>query len=245
MSQRLEGQSIVVIGGTAGMGLATAEAAARAGAKVIVASRTQARVDAAVARIGGDASGVTLDIADAAAVAGFFDAADPIDHVVVSANAASAVLGVVKPLAEMDPAAAMSFLGTKFWGPFHVGKHAPTKLKESGSLVFFSGAAARRSLPGHTAIAATNGAVEAFAKQLAKEIAPLRVNVISPGLVDTPAYDAIPEANRKAMYEAAAASLPVGRIGEPADVADAVLFALGNGFLTGAVIDVDGGRQVQ
>ena len=146
MPHTLEDRRVVVIGGTAGMGLATAEAAAAAGAQVIVASRTQARVGDAVARIGERASGALLDISDNSAVAAFFDGIDPLDHVVVSANAASSVLGVVKPLAEMEPAAAESFLATKFWGPFYVGKHAPKKLNVGGSIVFFSGAAARRSL---------------------------------------------------------------------------------------------------
>ncbi|MYF87633.1 MAG: SDR family oxidoreductase, partial [Rhodospirillaceae bacterium] len=173
-----------------------------------------------------------------------FQRLGPVDHVVVTANAAATVPGAIQPVSDIDLAAAERFMRTKFWGPYHVARHAPKTLREGGSLLFFSGAAARRSLPNHTAIAATNGAVEAFAKQLAKEIAPIRVNVISPGLVDTSAYDAIPEARRNEMYAAAGASLPVGRIGTVQDIADAALFALGNRFLTGAVLDVDGGRQV-
>ncbi|MYB12772.1 MAG: SDR family oxidoreductase [Rhodospirillaceae bacterium] len=239
----MKGQRIVVIGGTAGMGLAIAEAAVAAGAAVVVASRTQARVDAAVNALGID-EGVTIDIGDEAAVGALFERLGPVDHVVVTANAAATVPGAIRPASDIDLAAADQFMRTKFWGPYHVARHAPKTLREGGSLLFFSGAAAGRSLPGHTAIAATNGAVEAFAKQLAKEIAPIRVNVISPGLVDTSAYDAIPEARRNEMYAAAGASLPVGRIGTVQDIADAALFALGNRFLTGAVLDVDGGRQV-
>lgn len=239
----MKGQRIVVIGGTAGMGLAIAEAAAAAGAAVVVASRTQARVDAAVSALGIE-KGVTIDIGDEAAVGALFERLGPVDHVVVTANAAATVPGAIRPVSDIDLAAAERFMRTKFWGPYHVARHAPRTLREGGSLLFFSGAAARRSLPNHTAIAATNGAVEAFAKQLAKEIAPIRVNVISPGLVDTSAYDAIPEARRNEMYAAAGASLPVGRIGTVQDIADAALFALGNRFLTGAVLDVDGGRQV-
>jgi len=241
----MKGLRVVVIGGTAGMGLAIAEAALQKGANVVVASRSQDRLEAALHKLGRGAEGRTLDVGEDAAVAGFFDDIGQCDHVVVTANAASAVLGIAKPLKDLDPAAAAAFFRTKFWGSFHVGRHAPAHLNAGGSLVYFSGAAARRSLPGHTAIAATNGAVEAFAKQLAKEIAPIRVNVISPGLVDTPAYDAMPQANRQAMYDNAAKALPVGRIGTVEDVADATLFVLGNGYLSGAVLDVDGGRQVQ
>ena len=244
----MKGQRIVVIGGTAGMGLAIAEAAVAGGAAVVVVSRTQERVDAAVRALGAvegiAVEGIAVDVGDEAAVGALFDRLGPIDHVVVTANAAATVPGVVKPVSDIDLAAAERFMRTKFWGPYHVARHAPKTLREGGSLLFFSGAAARRSLPDHTAIAATNGAVEAFAKQLAKEIAPLRVNVISPGLVDTSAYDAIPEARRRKMYAAAGASLPVGRIGTVRDIADAALFALGNRFLTGAIVDVDGGRQV-
>ncbi|MDE0718386.1 MAG: SDR family oxidoreductase [Rhodospirillaceae bacterium] len=239
----MKGQRIVVIGGTAGMGLAIAETAVAAGAAVVVASRTQARVDAAVGALGIE-EGVASDIGDEAAVGALFQRLGPVDHVVVTANAAATVPGAIRPASDIDLTAAERFMRTKFWGPYHVARHAPKVLREGGSLLFFSGAAARRSLPNHTAIAATNGAVEAFAKQLAKEIAPIRVNVISPGLVDTSAYDAIPEARRNEMYAAAGASLPVGRIGTVQDIADAALFALGNRFLTGAVLDVDGGRQV-
>jgi NAD(P)-dependent dehydrogenase (short-subunit alcohol dehydrogenase family) len=132
---------------------------------------------------------------------------------------------------------------TKFWGPFVAAKYGQHKLKASGSIVFFSGAAGtRKLLPLHTAIGATNGAVEAFARQLAKEIAPRRVNVIAAGLVRTPTYDALSETAREGMYANYAKQALVGRVGEPEDIARAAIYLMGNSFVTGQIHEIDGGR---
>ncbi len=241
--QRLEKQHVVVIGGSSGMGLAIARAAASAGAAVTVAGRDESRLAAAVAAVGAGAQARRLDITDEAAVAAFFEASDPIDHLVMTAHASSVVTGAIAPLAAMPVAAARAFMETKFWGPFVAAKHAQRRLTERGSMIFFSGAAgARKLLPDHTAIAATNGAVEAFARQLAKEIAPRRVNVIAAGLVQTPTYDGLGEDARAAMYAGYARQALVGRVGRPEDIADAALYLMGNDYVTGQIHEIDGGR---
>lgn len=239
----LQGQHVLVIGGSSGMGLATAALAAREGARVTVASRQEARLKSAAATIGHAARTRRLDVTDEAAVQGFFEAVEPIDHLVLTSHASSVVTGAIAPLAQMTLAAAQAFMQTKFWGPFLVAKYAVPKLAERGSITFFSGAAgARKLLPNHTAIGATNGAIEAFARQLAREIAPRRVNVVAPGLVRTPTYDALPDTTREAMYAGYAKSALVGRVGEAEDIAHAVLYLMTNTYSTGAILEIDGGR---
>jgi NAD(P)-dependent dehydrogenase (short-subunit alcohol dehydrogenase family) len=243
----LDGQHVVVIGGSSGMGLATARAAATAGARVTIAGRNADKLARAAAAVGtgahADASTRVLDITDEAAVKAFFEAVEPIDHLVMTAHASSVVTGAITSLSAMTVAAARAFMETKFWGPFTAAKYGHPKVKPGGSIIFFSGAAgARKLLPNHTAIGATNGAVEAFARQLAKEIAPKRVNVIAAGLVQTPTYDSLSEEARRGMYEGYAKQALVGRVGLPEDIAAAALYLMTNGYVTGQIHEIDGGR---
>lgn len=239
----LDNRHVVVIGGSSGMGLAIARASAQAGANVTIAGRDEARLARGTASIGARAAARRLDIGDEAAVRAFFDDIDRVDHLVVTAHASSVVTGAIAPLAEMTVAAARAFMETKFWGPFMAAKYGRPKLVADGSMILFSGAAgARKLLPNHTAIGATNGAVEAFARQLAKEIAPQRVNVIAAGLVRTPTYDGMPEAAREAMYAGYAKNALVGRVGEPEDVAQAAIYLMTATYVTGQIHEIDGGR---
>lgn len=236
-------QHVVVIGGSSGMGLATAVAAAREGATVTIVGRDEAKLAAAAALIGIRAQTRVLDITDEAGVAAFFDSMESIDHLVMTAHASSVVTGAITTLSEMTMAAARAFMETKFWGPFMAAKYGGPKLAANGSMVFFSGAAgARKLLPHHTAIGATNGAVEAFARQLAKEIAPKRVNIIAAGLVRTPTYDGLSEEARAGMYAGYAKQALVGRVGQPEDIAAAALYLMTNSYVTGQIHEVDGGR---
>jgi NAD(P)-dependent dehydrogenase (short-subunit alcohol dehydrogenase family) len=243
MSEALTHQHVVVIGGSSGMGLATARAAACEGARVTIAGRDPVRLERATQLAGPGVAARALDIVDEAAVAEFFGSIDPFDHLVITAHASSVVTGAIAPLADMTLAAARAFMETKFWGPFMAAKHGWPRLAPRGSIVFFSGAAGtRKLLPHHTAIGATNGAVEAFARQLAKEIAPQRVNVIAAGLVRTPTYDGLPEAAREGMYAHYAQQALVGRVGEPEDIARAAIYLMSNDYVTGQIHEIDGGR---
>jgi NAD(P)-dependent dehydrogenase (short-subunit alcohol dehydrogenase family) len=239
----LRDQRVVVIGGSSGMGLATARAAAAAGARVVIAARDEAKLARAAAEAGAGVEPRRLDITDEAAVAAFFAASGPIDHLVVSAHASSVVTGAITTLANMTMEAARAFMETKFWGPFVAAKYGQHRLTPNGSIVLFSGAAGtRKALPNHTAIGAVNGAVEAFARQLAKEIAPKRVNVIAAGLVRTPAYDGLSDEARAGMYASYADTALVGRVGRPEDIAQAAVYLMGNSYVTGQVHEIDGGR---
>lgn len=239
----LNDQQVVVVGGSSGMGLAIARAASAAGARVIIAARDQAKLERAVAAAGGHVTPRRLDVTDESAVADFFESLAPIDHLVTTAHASSAVTGAIDTLSNMSISAARAFMDTKFWGAFTVAKYGQHKLMPRGSMTFLSGAAGvRKPLPNHTAIGATNGAIEAFARQLAKEIAPRRVNVIAAGLVRTPAYDGLSDETRTRMYADYAGTALVGRVGQPEDIAQAALYLMANGYVTGQVHEIDGGR---
>lgn len=219
--------TIVVIGGLSGIGRAAA-----AGARVIAAGRRAAPAD-----FSSHIETAQLDIGDEEAVQGCFAAPGAIDHVVVTAGPVIAS----QRIGELDIAAAQQAFDTKVFGQLRVARHAAARIAPGGSITLTSGLLARKAVPGGLVKSAMNAAVEAIGKTLAKELAPVRVNVVSPGMVETGMWGPLPEAERQAMAQRAGAGLPVGRVGQPDDLAAAYLMVLRNGFMTGAVIDVDGG----
>ena len=236
----LKGQKIVVIGGSSGMGLAVAQALAQKDAAVVIASRSREKLEAAKARIAGEVETASLDFTDETAVNKFFEANGRIDHLVLAAAGPPAW----GKFLEIDPVALRKAFDTKFWGYFNCARHAVSSLRGDGSITFLTGGASRTAIPGTAGLAAVNGAISCMAYTLAKELAPLRVNVISPGLIDTPAYDWMPEGEKQALFEQMGGGLPVKRIGQPHEIAEAVLLLISNGFITGAVLDVDGGVRL-
>ncbi|PWC89352.1 short-chain dehydrogenase [Azospirillum sp. TSH100] len=237
MTQTLKTMRVLVIGGSSGIGLATAIAAAKADAAVTIASRSHDKLKAAVARIGGDARAVALDTRDLEAVERFF-AGEPVwDHVVISA--AQTPGGPVRSLAVADARTAMD---SKFWGAYHVARTA--KIRETGSLTFISGFLSVRPSATSVLQGAINAALEALARGLALELAPIRVNAVSPGLIATPLWSGLPEEKREAMFAGAAQRLPARRIGQAEDIANAVLFLATTPFATGSTVRVDGGGAI-
>jgi NAD(P)-dependent dehydrogenase (short-subunit alcohol dehydrogenase family) len=233
-------QKIVIVGGSSGMGLASAQRLDREGYRVVITARTEARIDEALSRMGGAVSGQTLDYADPPSIATAFAQIGAFDHLVL-AGAGPAAWGA---FAELSRDALRAAFDSKFWGYFDTLQAALPYLADKGSITLVSGAAARVALPGTAGLAAVSGAIERMGLTLAKELAPRRVNVLSPGLVDTPAYDWMaPEAHR-GMLEGTAAKLPVQRYGTPEDIAEAVLFLVRNPYVTGTVLDVDGGARL-
>jgi NAD(P)-dependent dehydrogenase (short-subunit alcohol dehydrogenase family) len=152
---------------------------------------------------------------------------------------------VQKSIAEMPAEGAHAFFEGKFWAQYQAAQAALAHLAPNGSITFTSGAASRKTLPGHTIIAANNAAIEAMAKQLAREIAPRRVNVVSPGLTDTRAYDHLSPETKREFFAQVIKQLPLPRVAQPDEVAAAYLFAMTARYLTGTVIDIDGGLLVQ
>lgn len=228
----------VVIGATSGIGRATVDALADAGAHV-VAARCSLEKLAELRTRGQEVLAFPVDLTDAASVAGLFEQVDVVDHLVLTAADLS-----YGPLPEVDEADARRVFESKFWGAFHAVRAALPRMSSTGSIVFVSGLAAEKAGPGASIVAAVNGAIPAFARALAAELAPRRVNVVSPGIVDTPSWSGMSDADRAEFFRSTAATLPVGRIGRPEDVAAAVLFLLDNGYTTGETLHVNGGALV-
>ncbi|QKS02268.1 SDR family oxidoreductase [Sphingomonas sp. CL5.1] len=227
----LAGRRVLVVGGSSGIGLAVARSAAAGGARMTIAARDPGRLAEAVAGIGGGATGEVLDMTDAARVEAFLAAAAPFDHIVVTAAALRS-----GPIRDLPLAAAQATFASKFWGPYLVARFA--RFNDDGSLTLVSGAAGRRPRAGRGPVAAACAAIEALTKVLAAELAPVRVNCVSPGLTDT------------AMLRAAGAGvsvppgLPVKRIGTPEEVAFQILSCAANPYMTGAIVDIDGGMSL-
>ena len=237
---RLDGQRVVVIGGSSGIGLGIAKVAARAGARVVLAGRSAEKFEAAKAEVGREVEARVLDATDRGAVRDLFAALGPVDHLVATA-AAGLPFG---PFTSLDPEAFRRGFDGKFWALVNAVREALPVLRRDGSVTLVTGAAARAAMPGTAGVAAVNGALQSMVPTLARELAPVRVNALSPGLVATPVYDGMPAQAREAMYRQAAERLPVRRIGAAADLGEAALFLMTNGYTTGIVLDVDGGARL-
>lgn len=233
----LYNQRIVLLGGTSGIGFATARAAVAAGASVVVASSNRHRIDSAVAALGDRAEGHLIDLGDEPAVGGLFERLGDFDHLVYSAGDALQI----GRLADMDFDAMRNAFDIRLFGAIAAAKHAAPHLRPGGSVVLTGGIASLRPQKGWTTVASICGAMEGFMRALAVELAPIRVNLVSPGLVKTPLWAGMPEPEREALYAASGASLPVGRVGEADDIAQAYLYLMRNRYATGQTVVVDGG----
>jgi NAD(P)-dependent dehydrogenase (short-subunit alcohol dehydrogenase family) len=231
----LAGKKVVVVGGSSGIGLATAEMAKAQGAEVVIASRNADRVKTAAAKIG--AKGIPADVTNDQSVVDLFHACGPIDHVVVSA--AQLRTGPFKTVAMDDVRATLE---AKLWGAWRCARAA--EIRPGGSLTLVSGFLSIRPRPNSAIVSAANGALESLTRALALELAPIRVNCVSPGIIDTPIRAAMPEAARKEMLDKTAASLPVRRVGLGEDIAQQILVFMTNGFMTGSIVYLDGGGLV-
>jgi len=239
-SMTLDGKRIVVLGGSSGIGLAVAQAAAREGGAVVIVSSRQARVDAALAELPAGTEGRTADLADEPAVRALFEGLGDFDHLVFTAGEALH-LG---PIGQTDVAAARAFFSVRYWGAFLAAKHGSPRIRPGGSIVLTSGLTAQRPNPGWTVATSVCAAVEGLTRALAVELAPIRVNLVSPGLVRSPLWAGMAEADRTALYEAVGARLPVRHVGEPAEIAEAYLYLMRQTFGTGHVLLADGGGKL-
>jgi NAD(P)-dependent dehydrogenase (short-subunit alcohol dehydrogenase family) len=245
MSQRpihrepeLLGQTVVVIGGSAGIGLETARRARAEGADLILIARDPDRLQRAGLELG--ASVTAFDATDFERLARFFDELpSPIDHVLVTGPGP-----YYAPLAELDFEAARRNLDTHLLLPLQVARHAAPKVRPGGTLLFMSGTGGRRTAVGFALISALTAALPAMARNLALELAPVRVNVIAAGFVDTPLSATLLGDQLENRRNQLRATLPIRRVVGPADVAALAIHIMTNTALTGATYDVDGGQQV-
>jgi NAD(P)-dependent dehydrogenase (short-subunit alcohol dehydrogenase family) len=234
----LQGRAVLVIGRGSGIARATVLAARDAGARVVAAGRRPETLEQAYAGEPGIRT-EQVDITDDASIASLGERLGAVDHVVSTAS--SRARGA---LADLSRDAIRASFDTKVIGPLMLAKHLGSRINTGGSFVLFSGVAAFKLAIGTMAVAITNGAADTLTRSLALELAPVRVNAISPGVIDTGAWDGLGEERKTAMYAETSRLNPVRRIGTADDVASAVLFALTNTFLTGATIPVDGGEEL-
>ena len=231
----LAGKKVVVVGGSSGIGLATAELAKSEGADVVIASRNADRLKAAADKLG--ATAIPTDVTSDQSVIDLFRKCGPVDHVVVTA--AQLRSGPFKSVSMEDVRATME---SKFWGAWRVARAA--EIRPGGSLTLVSGFLSIRPRPAAAIVGAANGALESLARSLALELAPVRVNAVSPGIIDTPIRASMPEAARRDMLAKAAAALPVGRVGVGEDIARQILTFMTVGFATGSIVYLDGGALI-
>jgi NAD(P)-dependent dehydrogenase (short-subunit alcohol dehydrogenase family) len=235
MTFDLTGQRVLVVGAAGGIGKATTEAFAAMGATIAAAGRTTATVEAVARSVAGEA--IQLDVRDNDQVEAMFADRPPFDHVIVAA--ASTIAGPVAGLALDDARAAME---SKFWGAYRIARAA--KVNDGGSITFVSGVLSQRPSATSVLQGAINAALEALARGLALERAPVRVNAVSPGLIDTPLHDRMAADARHALYERMTTTLPARRMGQARDVAQAIVFVATNAFVTGSTVSVDGGGRI-
>ncbi|MCC6917720.1 MAG: SDR family oxidoreductase [Alphaproteobacteria bacterium] len=243
MGKRLHGKKVVVIGGTSGIGFGIAEAALGEGAKVVVASSQQSKVDTALKRLGGQSNGTTIDVKDEADVARFFERLGKFDHLAYTAGDWTP-LRTGGTLPEIEIGAANAVFTVRFWGALAAVKHCHRTIAPNGSITITDGMVAHRPRKGAALNTAMAGAVEHLARSLAVDLAPVRVNAVCPGLVLTEVWDSMPADQREERLKAATQRQPLARAGTPAELAEAYLYLMCGTYTTGQVLYVDGGLSL-
>jgi NAD(P)-dependent dehydrogenase (short-subunit alcohol dehydrogenase family) len=233
----LKNQPVVIIGGTAGIGFAVAKLAIEEGASVVVASGTQQRVDLAIKQLGTEAEGRVLSVLQEDRVDEFFREVDEFDHLIYTAGDALSI-GEPGSLSLKD---AKQRFDVRYWGVYLSVKYGQRKIRKEGSIVLSSGIASQRPMKGWSLGASVTGAMESFTRALAVDLAPIRVNLVSPGAVRTELWDVLPEQERNVLYRQIGESLPVGRVGEPSEVAEAYVYLMKSRLSTGSIVVTDGG----
>ncbi|OBK47701.1 SDR family oxidoreductase [Mycobacterium sp. 1081908.1] len=237
MGNALRDRTVVVVGRGSGIAHAIAMLAQAEGARVVVAGRDRAKLAAAYSD--SDITAEAVDITDDESIADLAGRLGAVDHVVSTASARAR-----GKLRDLDRQKLQLSFDTKVIGPAMLAKHFAPQMKSGGSFVLFSGVHAFKHNVGYLGVGITNGAVDFLARWLAVELAPLRVNAISPGVIDTGAWDAFGEDGKRDYFKDIAEGNPVGRIGTADDIADAALFAMTNTFMTGVTLKVDGGEPL-
>lgn len=236
----LENKTVVIIGGSQGIGLETAKEAIEKGANVTIASRSIEKLEKAKKHLKGRVSIYQLDGTKEEEVKTFFESFDKVNHLIISSSG-----GYGGSIKELDIEAAKALFDSKLWVQMNAVKHASPKMGKNDSITLFSGIVSKKAIAGQMPYTGVGGAVESLGKMLALELAPTRVNVITPGFIHTTAWDAyMPEKQQEEFFNGFAETLPVKQIGIASDVTKGVLFFMESNYVTGAVLDIDGGQQL-
>jgi NAD(P)-dependent dehydrogenase (short-subunit alcohol dehydrogenase family) len=235
--RELSEKRIVVLGGSSGIGLAVAQQAVGQGATAIIASSNADRVKQAVATLGAKAEGHTLDFSNERNIQDFFQKIGDFDHLVYTAGDTLQL----NELVATDLTKARRAFELRYWAALAAVKYAGPHIRQDGSIVLTTGIAGQRPRKGWTIAASVCGTIEALTRALAVELAPIRVNAVCPGLVRTNLWQSMSADEREHLFESVGKALPVGRVGEPYDIAQAYLFLMQEGYSTGQTVVLDGG----
>lgn len=239
ITQKLQDKTIIVIGGSSGIGFAVATIAAELGAAVVITSRSIERARIASERIGGDITVAQLDVNEEDSVKAFFAGIPSVDHVYIAAGSTK-----IASLTEGDLSDSLSAFNERVAGSLRIAKAAIGKINAGGSITFTGGISTDRPIAGAWVSGLGTAAAEQLARVLVMEYPHVRFNAVSPGYTDTPMWDVVMGENKAGILAAVAEKLPVKKIATPEEVAEAVIFLMANPSVTGEVIHIDGGGRL-
>jgi NAD(P)-dependent dehydrogenase (short-subunit alcohol dehydrogenase family) len=233
----LAGKKVIVLGGSSGIGLATAMAAAAEGANIIIVSGNKQRIDNALAQLPANSEGYAVDLGKEENIKTFFEQVDNFDHLIYTAGENISLSNID----ETDLDQAREYFNIRYWGAVATLKYGSAHINSGGSINLTGGIASPRPGKGWFLGASICAAMEGFTRTMAIELAPLRVNLVSPGVVKTNLWNSLTETDRENLYTATANALPVQRVGEAGDIAQTFIYLMKQRFGTGQVLVVDGG----
>lgn len=236
----LQGIRVLIAGGSSGIGLSTAKLLVKCGASVVVNGRNRTKLDRAKEQLGSKASISVFDAANSEERTRALAEVGAHDHLVVALSGGKGA----GPFDQVTHTVLRSGFEAKFWVHFSLAQESLAYLSQTGSITFVSAISARAANPGTAGLAAINSAIEGLVKPLAVELRPRRVNAVAPGVIDTPWWNWMQENQKQTVFAKFAAATPVGRIGKPEDIAQSIVFLIGNSFMTGCVLECDGGLRL-
>jgi NAD(P)-dependent dehydrogenase (short-subunit alcohol dehydrogenase family) len=236
----LGGARVLICGGSSGVGLATAKLLVRCGATVVINGRDRTKLQSVQQQLGENASIAAFNAAQPEDRASALKEIGSFDHLVLALSGGKGA----GPFGQVTLADVRSGFEAKFWTHFALAQESLPYLSQSGSITFVSAISARAANPGTAGLSAINSAIEGLIRPLAVELRPRRVNAVSPGVIDTPWWDWMSEGQKRATFLKFAAATPAGRVGRPEDIAESIVFLIGNSFMTGCVLECDGGLRL-
>jgi NAD(P)-dependent dehydrogenase (short-subunit alcohol dehydrogenase family) len=236
----LKDKQVLILGGSAGMGLATGIAAAQEGAIVTLVSKNQGRLEAAAAQMPGDTAIHAVDLSDENAIRIFFDGFGNFDHLVYTAGENLSLAGIK----DLDLDGGRAYFNIRYWGAVAAVKYGAPHINPGGAITLTSGIAAIKPNAGWSIGSSICAAMESFTRVMAVELAPVRVNIVSPGLVRTNLWDSLPPADRDGLFATVANTLPVGYVATPDEIAQTYLYLMKQSYSTGQQVIVDGGNML-